>query len=367
MKKIIVMAFVLLLAVPAIAQDNELTPFENNGKWGLKDAVGKVVLKPKYNDIHGVEHGIAIVDMSKVRKARALIGYEKNSRFSQQTFAVYNLELPNVGCVNVTTGKEIVPTKYGMVKVFENNLIAVKKDGMPDHYWLNYDHHGNQIKPTKYAKLEDVKNGMIRVYSPDRKIGYLDIAGNEIVPVIYNSIGNLHDSEVPVQVSIGDKYGALDPTTHEVIIPVEYDVLNPFDEGYATVRKDEKWGVLDIKGNVTAPLIYDYCSGSLNGLVAVSNNGKSGVVDYNNNEVLPFIYENAYPFSEGLAAVKKNGKWGFVDQNGKEVIPFVYDEVHWIYIKSDRKSITGFVNNKALVRKDGEIFYINKKGAIIEE
>lgn len=365
MRKIIVVISALLLLLPAIAQNNEFTKFEKNGKWGVKNSQGKVIVKPKYKNIARFEHGFAIVDMSKVRKARALVSYEKNARYSSQTFAVYDLQLEKFGCVDLATGKEVVPAKYGKIMIFENNLIAAKKAFSPYNGWINFDYKGNKIKPTKYAEFEVEKNGLICVKSPDEKTGYLDASGNEIIPTIYKSVEWCNDTGDYIKVNLDGKFGLLDAKTYKEILPAEYSVINPYHEGYTTVKKDEKWGVIDENCNVTVPLVYDNYYGSFNGQLGLGKNGNVGVVDFNNNIILPLIYEGAYPFSEGLAGIKKDGKWGFIDKNGNEVIPFIYDDISFQF--KNRRVIHGFLNGKVMVTKGNEKFVINTKGEVVTD
>lgn len=113
----------------------------------------------------------------------------------------------------------------------------------------------------------------------------------------------------------------------------QYDELTGFSEGYAIVRKDGKYGFINIKGE----------------------------------EVIPCKYENARSFSEGLAAVQKNNKWGFVNTNGEEVIPCRYNQVeqftHGValatrYSNDELNSYTQFYN--AYVDKNGHDTFMDE-------
>ena len=81
-----------------------------------------------------------------------------------------------------------------------------------------------------------------------------------------------------------------------------------------------------------------------------NNQNKFGFLDIDGNLCVPIIYDEAEMFSDGLAAVKKDGKWGYVNTKGIEVIPFEYDEA------------LDFKNGEALVRIGNETFYIDKYG-----
>ena len=80
-------------------------------------------------------------------------------------------------------------------------------------------------------------------------------------------------------------------------------------------RKDNKWGLLDDKGNIVVPYIYDHIFGfdDYSGLGVVELNGKKGYIDKKGNIIIQLIYDDARGFNEGLSAVKLNDKWGYIN------------------------------------------------------
>src|SRR5687767_4720328 len=78
----------------------------------------------------------------------------------------------------------------------------------------------------------------------------------------------------------------------EVLIPFKYESANPFTEGLAVVRENNRFQCIDTNGKVVLDL-------SAYNLVA--------------------------PFIDGLSAVWLGNKCGFIDKTGKVVIPFTFD------------------------------------------
>lgn len=95
------------------------------------------------------------------------------------------------------------------------------------------------------------------------------------------------------------------------------------------------------------------------GLIAVPKNDKYGFVDVNGNLVIPYSYDDAMKFSDGLAPVAKiidgEEKWGFIDKTGELKIEYQYEDV-----------LSGFSNGIAATTKDREwpftFTLINKNG-----
>ncbi|WP_294229179.1 WG repeat-containing protein [uncultured Chryseobacterium sp.] len=149
----------------------------------------------------------------------------------------------------------------------------------------------------------------------------------------------------------------------------DYDEVRVFSEGLAAVRKNKKWGFIDNKGNLMIPIQYDtadYFRGS--GLCEVTKNGKSGFINKQGEEVIPIVYEDGkQEMKDQNVIVKKNGKWAVFDNAGKQLSEFKYDELKTAYISDfsknifDRDASTFFENGAALGIVNGKYEFINLK------
>jgi hypothetical protein len=54
----------------------------------------------------------------------------------------------------------------------------------------------------------------------------------------------------------------------------------------------------------------------MNGYASVKMDGKYGLIDNTGNVIVPIEYDTEVRFHEGLAVVRKDGKWGVLE--GKE-------------------------------------------------
>ena len=113
----------------------------------------------------------------------------------------------------------------------------------------------------------------------------------------YDTVGGLghyfgEGGEELIWVKLDGKCGLVNTEGKEVV-PVKYDVVSDFGEGFAIVERDNKYGYVNTKGEEATPLKYDW-------------------VDY---------------FSEGLAIVELKGKYGYVNTEGVEVVPLEYTSI----------------------------------------
>jgi len=148
-----------------------------------------------------------------------------------------------------------------------------------------------------------------------------------------------------------------------------FDALNIFSEGLASVKKNGKWGFIDNQADIIVPIQYDEVDYFRpNGLCAVTKNGKSGFVNKLGNEVIPIIYDEAYQeMKDQNVIVKKNNKWAVFDNSGKQLSDFIYDSFKRAYISDFSKDVftrdesTFFGNGAALAITNGKYEFINVK------
>ena len=191
--------------------------------------------------------------------------------------------------------------------------------------------------------------------------------------------------------------------TLEDFIPlkIEYDLVTVFHKGVAEVKKDDKWGLIDITGNEIIPCVYESIHPFLftynfiipdntivveeDNFILVQTNDLYGFIDMSGAEITPCIYESIIRFAD-LASVKKNEKWGIIDQTGKEIVPCIYDLIYGFIFSEDlvtvkKDNLWGFVDKSgnevihckydhpslfteglAAVIKNGKTGFINKVG-----
>jgi hypothetical protein len=115
------------------------------------------------------------------------------------------------------------------------------------------------------------------------------------------------------------KYGFIDEKTGDVVILFKYNDASYFSEGVVAVRQGNKWGILDIRGNIKVAfnLDYSYIDACHEGLIIVRKSGKSGYIDTKGTLVIPLKYDDAFMFKEGKAIVKLNNTYYRIDKTGK--------------------------------------------------
>ena len=202
----------------------------------------------------------------------------------------------------------------------------------------------------------DYNGGLWAKVVLDRKIGFIDTAGREVVHPRYSRVDFFDNYKIGwLKVKENNKYGFID-TTGKQVTPNKYTKIGYFDEykvNWMLVESCCKYGFIDTSGKEIVPL--KYCSIGYFGeyypdWMKVTMNKKIGFINSKGKEVVYPKYDKVEYFDEykvGWMLVKRDGKYGFIDTTGKEVVPVRYDKIGyfdevkpgWMKVKRNGKKL----------------------------
>ena len=326
MKKILFLLkqTLLLCSFTGLAQPKYFI-FEEKGKLGLVDLQGKTVLAPTFNSIE--EKQPYFFACSKTKGCSVYNG---------------NLQL-------------VLKGGYNSIELGCEGQFIVKKDGK---YGV-VSEKGAIILPLKYSNINSNKNGY--TVKLNEKAGLFNSEGKEIIPINYHWVyTDKIDDNIPIVAELNDNNAGYINTKNEWVIPPTYQYAFAFRQGVARVKKGRNYMYINLKGE---PVIQDFDNYVIQNyviepsdntyIVGVRKECKYMVYDLNGN--LLDTYDGFINNWSGNAifGVKKGGKWGYIDGYGKVIVPFEYEEVN------------NFSEGLASVRKDGKWGYINPKNEIV--
>lgn len=144
---------------------------------------------------------------------------------------------------------------------------------------------------------------------------------------------------------------------------------------YFPVYSNEKWGIIDSKGNIVIepqyaemPIIpnnsqavfictYDvnYETGTYK-TKAVNEKNKDIITEYDNVNFIDYINEEGkISYVQNVLVAEKDGKFGLVDLKGKKILELEYDEI----------SVLDGVDSSLIIKKDDNIGLCDYEGNII--
>lgn len=239
------------------------------------------------------------------------------------------------------------------------------------------------------------------------KYGFVDCYGNEVVPCVYDKVGEFRDGIAPVYIN-GKGWGII--SKDEVLVAPKYLFLHPqvgsaireqardgfvvFENSkgkYACLSKEDKWvpfeydditlygfsheglicvgkniedakllGLLDKDGKEILPCKYKSISKFENGVASVEIDGNKYWINKEGNEVSqPEVTETKSVFEE-YEVVERDGKYGIVDKDGNAITPFKYDRIETQNVY--RPNIIRFFDGYICVRINDLRGLVNEKG-----
>lgn len=243
---------------PAPTLDGRLIPFPHGSLWGYKNTDGIEVIEPKY--------------------LRAL-------EFTKGLYAFAAME---------QSGQ----LRYGLIT--RSGAWAV----MPA--WSN-------VRPYSegYAAVE-----------MNEKWGYIDAAGNLVIPCVYREAGDFHDGRAAVREA--SLFGYIDPDGELAIKPA-YTTAGDFGDNIAFVEQDGKRYCIDKVGKKITTWGSERGEKYSGGYAVIRNGDSYSYYDTERKRRFK-DFEGARPFSESMAAIKKGGLWGFINNSGTILIQPHYAE-----------------------------------------
>jgi len=152
-----------------------------------------------------------------------------------------------------------------------------------------------------------------------------------------------------------EKYGLINSKGEIVVKPV-WDYILGKSEGIYPVEIDSVWGYIDRKGKVIIEPQYWDADFFDEGFACVgSTKEKYGFINTKGDTVIDFIYDESFgSFSKGLADVTVNDSCGYINKNGKVIIPLIYETCYPFL--SDLAVVWTFEGEQVLINKKGETF-----------
>jgi hypothetical protein len=272
MKKKNIFLFVLAVAIIVfltdvnLRQNERLFPIKQEGKWGLMDKRGKIVVKPQFEFFGSWSEGLTGVGIGK-----------------------------KMGFID-RSGKLVIPAQFDGVGKFCEGMASIIMNGK--HGYINKK--GKIVVQPQYYIADDFHEGLAAVWVNDKEYGYINKQGRVVI-----------EPKIPWGAMFSYKFAG-SPT-------------NQFSNGLACIwiKDDSKYGFIDKKGNIKKWRFY-YVQDFSEGLapVAKETNGhlKVGYIDTRGNLVLDYKFDMALPFTEGLAAVWADNKFFYIDKEGRIIL-----------------------------------------------
>ncbi|MEM7101904.1 MAG: WG repeat-containing protein [Bacteroidota bacterium] len=234
-----------------------------------------------------------------------------------------------------------------------------------DYYAINnyreeyglMDGNGKVVLEVKYHKLLHVEEGLfIFQDKTEKKYGLVEVGKGEIVPPKYDEIKSFSNGYARVFTKLGFNYdwGLIDKSGKE-IIPLGEESMLDYAEGLVPVKKDNKWGFMDLESNWMIDPIFSFVSPFKNGFAPAKFNDLWGYIDKNGEWTIKPQFADAQSFNNGLAVVKKKHSKAeyLIDRKGKLLLEQGYSAIY-AWGKQGLWKVQNFDEKYAIVNNTGK-------------
>lgn len=260
---------------------NQILAIEQNGKYGVYDLYGNMILPIQYDDLT-----FAGTIITATKDGKGLV-FDANGNIKKD--------------FNYTS---IMPTKSNDYYITINNQ---GKYGVVDS-------SNTTLIDNKYSYIEYVFDKYF-IFTDENKSGLIDYTGRKVLENKYSVVQNINGTNI-IQATNSDT-GISEIYNKNIEKVAETKNAHIYlKDNYIKILSDDTMMYVDYDGNVKkAQDLFPN-----NSIFAQKQNGKWGYVDISGNVVVDYIYDMAMDVNEyGFAAIKKDGKWGVIDGN-KQVI-----------------------------------------------
>lgn len=218
-----------------------------------------------------------------------------------------------------------------------------------------YQYYANRVLDYGYVELDSdfrnqkaiLKDQLVVLKDKNNKqYGVIGIDGTVILEPKYDNITYLlHTGDFLVQTN--KKVGIMS-ANRETKVQIIYDSIELMDSdaGLYIAKKDNKYGMIDIKGNIKIYIENDDIG------IDISRFSQNNI-------------KNKYILADHLIPVKKGKYWGLHDKNGKQLTEYKYDSLGYIASSNkDAMNLLVIPNYNVLVAcKDKKYTLINTSGS----
>lgn len=208
--------------------------FLGNPQMGIIDTLNRMVVPMKYSDVEIISENCFLLK----KGGRWFISNAQGNRISKS---------------------------YDTIRKFKENYLEIIQN---KHHGL-YDYKGKELVPSIYDSISIFNDSHIIVYK-NSKVGLLNLVTNQILfPFKYEAFG-VEVGKNLLTVKKDNKWGVVDYEAAIEFVPCLYDAIESVPN--TTVIKAQKgtfWGVIDEKGEETIPFDYDVIKHFHNDLLIV--------------------------------------------------------------------------------------------------
>lgn len=305
--------------------------FEENGKTGLKDTEGHVIIPAAYDALGWSEGPFSVVDQ--------VTGYKSSGRWG----------------IIALSNKAVTAAEYtGLLPAEGNLILAYKRTGGASRFLAGcLDTSGKEVIPFQYDGLTiNALRGIVYVKSGNQyKYGLIDLHNRTVIPIEYNQIQFLGGLRYAVQNANG-KF-ALFSEGGKPLTGFIFDDISRFRNQYAIVYQDQYQGIIDRNGLLRINPSFTHIELEDDGSARGRRQNLWNILDGENEMLQQMQFDSVIALGSNLFGIRGGSTYSLVDSEFQQVSAEKFN------------LLEAFRDNRAIIRKDGKCGLISKTGKVL--
>ncbi len=341
---VVVMIIVLMINFPKKSGSGDTKNVSNsyiavytNGKWGVINSKGDIVVQPTYDEYIVIPDATKPVFICETNVDADNVTYSSNAidNSSKQLFTSYDKV---EALQNVDSDGQVF---------YANNVLKVSKDGKFGLINLA----GKELLPCNYDSIEPIKyiaNSFVT--KKDGKFGLVDNGGSVIIENLYSDITALTDKYEDGYIVKDDngKFGLINYSKKQVLDCKYSDIQHVAGSDMYVVKENGNTELITSDGTVKLSNKFDKVASIDNSNVIYISGGKYFVMTSDGEDKLT-DYQYLEYISDGNYIAKKDNSYGVININGNTTVAMTYK--NFTYMKDE-----GFFE---ATREDGNVDILN--------
>lgn len=375
-----------------------------DNKAGIFNDEGNIVLPFAYDDT-SISHRVGIGFEASKNGKRGMVNFNNeeiipfefddiDTFFENELKGFFRVEKERRFGVVSSQGKLIIPTQYDWISselgVFKVGLNSPRRVGLMDR-------KGTILVPVEndwIGKSHTHQSKLVTVKVSASAYQFLNSSFSPILSTHADSYSYVLNAEKLLNpmspndlflISVKDKngkFGLINELTERLVVPFEYDEIKQYfsssKHNLYSVRKGNKWGLINDKNQIVIPLTYEAIDVDLQGIhfkndsdqayFIVAQKGKYfGVLNLKNEVVVPFTYTYLKRISdEGIFKAKTKTHYSIINHKNELIHPGPFDEVaNFEFI--DYKSGQDKMHYEALTFFEGKMRVVDQNGTFLTQ
>lgn len=359
---VIIMIIVLLFKLPNIKKGvdsknvaNSYISVYTDGKWGVINSKGDIIINPTYDEM------VIVPDPTK-----AVFICQENVNLENETFDSHAIDNKGKRLFEGYDKVEAMQNIDSMGTVFyDTNVLKVQKNGL--YGLINYNDR-ELLAPeyTDITPLEGITNSFIT--TKDNKKGLVDNSGSIIIDNIYVDIKPLTDKYADGYIVKNDssRYGLINYNKKQVLECKYNEIKNIAGSNMYVVREGQDLELVSLDGEVLLKNRFSEAVSIDNSNIIIKSSGSYGVISSKGETVINAEYQDLKYAFDGNYIAKKNDKYGIINTTGETKLDFRYNYITYLseegFIEAEKDgSETDLIDSSFEVKVTGILSEINSK------